>query len=91
MCIRDRHDVVNERQLTALGFLLRHLMTYNADRRVDLAQRVDELYREIEENGLDTVYSSHFTTCGRFLDLPRKAELLALAARLRLVRFAEEP
>lgn len=89
--VRGLHDVVNERQLTALGFLLRHLMTYNADRRVDLAQRVDELYREIEENGLDTVYSSHFTTCGRFLDLPRKAELLALAARLRLVRFAEEP
>lgn len=86
--VRGLHDVVNERQLTALGFLLRHLMTYNADRRVDLAQRVDELYREIEENGLDTVYSSHFTTCGRFLDLPRKAELLALAARLRLVRFA---
>lgn len=89
--VRGLHDIVNGRQLTALGFLLRHLAAHNTDCRLDIAQRIDELYSEIEENGLDTVYSSYFTTCGRFLDLPRKAELLALLARMRLIRFAEKP
>lgn len=89
--VRGLHDIVNGRQLTALGFLLRHLAAHNTDCRLDIAQRIDELYSEIEENGLDTVYSSYFTTCGRFLDLPRKAELLALLARMRLIRFAEMP
>ena len=89
--VRSLHDIVNGRQLTALGFLLRHLAVHNTDCRLDIAQRIDELYSEIEENGLDTVYSSYFTTCGRFLDLPRKAELLALLARMRLIRFAEKP
>ncbi len=89
--VRGLHDIVNGRQLTALGFLLRHLAAHNTDCRLDIAQRIDGLYSEIEENGLDTVYSSYFTTCGRFLDLPRKAELLALLARMRLIRFAEKP
>ena len=89
--VRGLHDIVNGRQLTALGFLLRHLAAHNTDCRLDIAQRIDELYSEIEENGLDTVYSSYFTTCGRFLDLPRKIELLALLARMRLIRFAEKP
>ena len=89
--VRGLHDIVNGRQLTALGFLLRHLAAHNTDCRLDIAQRIDGLYSEIEENGLDTGYSSYFTTCGRFLDLPRKAELLALLARMRLIRFAEKP
>ena len=55
--VRGLHDIVNGRQLTALGFLLRHLAAHNTDCRLDIAQRIDELYSEIEENGLDTVVS----------------------------------
>ncbi|MFR5864482.1 MAG: hypothetical protein ACLUFV_04510 [Acutalibacteraceae bacterium] len=89
--VRGLHDIVNGRQLTALGFLLRHLAAHNTDCRLDICAGIDELYSEIEENGLDTVCSSYFTTCGRFLDLPRKVQAARALARMRLIRFAEMP
>ena len=42
----------------------------------------------METEGADCVYSAFFTTCERFLDLPRRQELLALINRMRLVHFA---
>ena len=45
----------------------------------------------IEKEGLDTVFSSFFTTTERFLDLPRKQELKAVINRMRkiIVRAGE--
>lgn len=81
--LRGLHDVVSPRQWEALGFMLRHLAITNRDRAIDLGGKPDALYARIEEEGLDFLYSSFFTTCGRFLDLPRKQELLAVIGRMR--------
>ncbi|MBQ8397787.1 MAG: hypothetical protein IJX53_06290 [Clostridia bacterium] len=85
--VRGLHDIVTPRQLDAIGFMLRALMLANRDRVVDLDAAIDALYARIAEEGLDCVWTSYFTTCARFLDLPRKYELRAVIDRMRRVSF----
>lgn len=86
--VRGLHDIVSPRQLDALGFMLRYLEVSNKDRKIDIRRQVDELYGRIEKEGLDFLYSSFFTTCQRFFDLPRKQELLCLINRMRNVNIS---
>ena len=88
--VRGLHDVVTGRQLDALGFMLRYLEVTNRDRQIDLRKKIDELYARIDREGMDFLYSSYFTTCGRFLDLPREQELKALISRMRKIRFVRD-
>jgi hypothetical protein len=83
--IRGLHNIITKRQLDALGYMLRYLETHNTDSKVDLDKKIDELYAIIEKEGLDTVFSSFFTTTERFLDLPRKQELKAVINRMRKI------
>lgn len=83
--VRGLHDIISHRQLDTLGFMLRHLEVSNNDRRIDAEKKINELYARIDEEGMDFLYSSYFTTCGRFLDLPRKQELMALINRMRKI------
>lgn len=85
--VRGLHDIVTSRQLDAMGFMLRTLMLKQRERTVDLDAAVDALYDRIAREGLDCVWSGYFTTCARFLDLPRKAELRAAINRMRKVIF----
>lgn len=55
-----------------------------APRWVCLEEEVDRLLEEIGELGLDSAFSPFFAECGRWMDLPRKYELLAVLARMRL-------
>ena len=85
--VRGLHDIVSLRQLNALGFMLRHLEIANNDRKIDIEKKVNALYLRIKEEGLDFLYSSFFTTCERFFDLPRKQELLAVINRMRKIHI----
>ena len=87
--IRGLNDIITSRQLFALGFMLRYLEVSNNQNEIDLVRAVDELYKKVEREGLDMVFSAYFTTCERFLDLPRKTELLAVINRMRKVHFAK--
>lgn len=87
--VRGLHDIVSPRQLDALGFMLRYLEISNNDTRIDIRRKIDELYARIGEEGLDFLYSAFFTTCERFLDLPRRQELAALISRMRRVSIAK--
>ena len=88
--VRGLHDIVSPRQLDTLGFMLRYLEILNSDRKIDIEKKIDDLYARIEEEGIDFLYSSFFTTCERFLDLPRKQELMALINRMRKINIAKE-
>lgn len=46
-------------------------------------QEVERLLEEVEKEGLESVYSTFFTECGRWMDLPRKYEILAVLSRMR--------
>ena len=54
---------------------------------VDIIQKTDELYREIEEKDIDMVYSGNFPDCDRFLAIPRKVDFMAVVNRMRHVSF----
>ena len=89
------HDIVCNDQRTAMGFMLRlletreggGLFTEAANETVDITQKVDELYREIEENDIDMVYSGNFPDCERFLAVPRKVDFMAIINRMRHVKW----
>ena len=85
--VRGLHDIVSPRQLDTLGFMLRYLEVSNSDRKIDIEKKINDLYARIDEEGIDFLYSSFFTTCERFLDLPRKQELMALVNRMRKINM----
>ena len=88
--VRGLHDIVSPRQLDSLGFMLRYLEVSNNDRKIDIEKKVNDLYARIEEEGIDFLYSSFFTTCERFLDLPRKQELMMLINRMRKINMVKD-
>lgn len=51
---------------------------------IDIQEAVTQLYKEIMIEGMESAYSTFFTECGRWMDLPRKYELLAVLSRMRL-------
>ncbi|WP_276948043.1 P-loop domain-containing protein [Acetatifactor muris] len=46
-------------------------------------QEVERLLEEAGKEGLESVYSTFFTECGRWMDMPRKYEILAVLSRMR--------
>ncbi len=87
--IRMLHNIVTAAQLNAIGFILRHLERNATQRKFDIEARVNEVLAELEVSGLDSVFSSFFTTCERFLDMPRKTEVLAVIDRMRKIKFSQ--
>ena len=47
-------------------------------------KEVERLLKEIEKDGLEMAYSPFFTECARWMDMPRKYEILAVLSRMRL-------
>lgn len=47
-------------------------------------KEVERLLQEIEREGLESVYSPFFTECSRWMDLPRKYEILSVLSRMKL-------
>ena len=88
--VRGLHDLVSFRQLDTLGFMLRYLEISNTDRKINIEKQLDDLYARIDKEGIDFLYSPFFTTCERFLDLPRKQELMALINRMRRINIVRE-
>lgn len=87
--VRELHDIVSPRQIDTLGFMLRYLEVSNNDIKIDIERRINDLYARIDEEEIDFLYSSFFTTCERFLDLPRKQELMALVNRMRKINMVK--
>ena len=87
--VRGLHDIVSPRQLDTLGFMLRYLELTNADRKINIDKKINDMYKRIDEEGIDFLYSTFFTTCKRFLDLPRKQELMALINRMRKINMVK--
>ena len=84
--IRNLHNFVSFAQLTAVGYMLRYLEISSKEPVSDVRQLVDDLYQTIEEKGLDFVHSTFFAG-ERWLDMPRKIELLAVINRMRRIDF----
>ena len=85
--LRMISGLITQAQRNAVGFVVRYLEASANEHRINLSEKLDALYQRIEKEGLDCVFSNFFTECERFLDLPRKEDVLAAVNRMRKVIF----
>lgn len=102
--LRMLSGLITQAQRNAVGFLIRFMeisckgfdaLLYRTElpekeQRLNLQAMVEEIYAKIQREGLECIFSNYFTECGRFLDLPRKEEVLAAIYRMRHVTFLED-
>jgi len=74
-----------ERQALAIRGLIPK--TKASHQEVDIVAKVQELYAQIEADGLNLVDTGFFTSMHRFMDLPRQFEVLAAINRMRRVEY----
>jgi len=84
--VRNMHNFISFPQITAVGYMLRYLEVSCKETISDIQKTVDDLYVLLDKNGFDFVHSTFFN-CGRWLDMPRKCELMAVINRMRFVDF----
>ncbi len=81
-------NIVSNRQFTTLGLMLRYLENTTTNSKViDIQKEVDSLFKKIEIQGMDFLYTPIFSKSERFLDLPRKYELFFLINRMRETNY----
>lgn len=59
--------------------------------KIDIAAAVERLFSQIEAEGLNTVDTGFFTSMQRFMDMPRRFEVLAAINRMRHISWAKLP
>ncbi len=85
--LRGVYQLLTDGQRQAAAFILRDLMIREREAHFSLSARLDEILARLEADGLDSVYSTYFTECGRFFELPRKQDIAAAVARMRHVTY----
>ena len=83
--IRHIHNIAGFSQLTAIGLLIRKIGNSINVSENNIRELVEKHIEQLEKGKLDDIYSSYFTSCGRWLELPRKYELLAVIHRMRYI------
>jgi hypothetical protein len=88
--IRMLHNIISLQQLNAIGYMLRNIELASREQdKVNLLEKVDQLYERIGEEGLEFIFTTFFLS-DRWLELPRKYELLAVINRMRNIKFCSE-
>ncbi len=85
--LRMLSGLITQAQRNAVGFLIRYLEVSLNETKFDVGAKLEALYRRMEGEGFDCIFSNYFTDCERFMDLPRKEDVLAAVNRMRKVRF----
>ena len=87
--IRGLYNVASDAQRNGIAFILRQMMLQLKTPTVDLDAELDKIYRKIETDGVDCIFSSFFTTAERFIDLPRKCDVKAVVHRMRKTQWSK--
>ena len=88
--IRMLHNIISLEQLNAIGFILRKIeLTSSTEHKINLSEKIDGIYEKIRKEGLDIIYSTFFLS-NRWLELPRKYELIAVINRMRNIKFYDD-
>jgi len=88
--IRALHNAISDEQRNAIAFVLRSMANTCKDENFDPALLAECILEKVDAEGMDVLYSSAVTQSGRFLDLPRIQEVLAVVDRMRYTRMAAE-
>jgi hypothetical protein len=81
--IRNIHNIASFSQLTSIGLLLRKIENATKDKSINIREVVDTYLELLESGDMDEIYSTYFTKCQRWLELPRRYEVLAIIHRMR--------
>ena len=82
-------NILCQEQRTAIGFMIRLMEIRQNTAKVCLTTAVERLLAEIEEKGLDAIYSGFFPECDRFLAMPRLYDLYAVINRMRKLTYTK--
>ena len=88
--LRGIGQLMTDGQRLAVGFMLRCLMTREREDVFSLSERLELLYQTLEREGLDAVYLAYFTSCGRFMELPRPQDVVAVVNRMRFLTYLRQ-
>lgn len=83
--LRGLEQLKDEEQTRALGYIVKELLVRVFDGRCTLAQAVERMDNQIEEQGLESLFARGDVTAS--LALPRKQEMLAAISRYRGLQF----
>ena len=85
--IRMLHNVTSQYQLNAIGFIIRLLELENNDITMKIEDKIQNLLNRINDDNLELIFTSFFTTCDRWLEMPRINEVMAVVNRMRMIKF----
>lgn len=88
-CIDTRmiHNIASMAQLNAIAFIIRKIENTNKNRRMNLENAVDQVLYQLKYAPLDSLHTGFFVECPRWMELPRKSEILAVVNRMRKIQF----
>jgi predicted ABC-class ATPase len=88
--IRALYNISSAAQLSAIVFLIRQIEISNQDNIINIDEKIDDALKLMNTNGVDSVFSTFFPNCERWLELPRKNEIYAVINRMRKLNFINE-
>ncbi len=87
--IRGLYNITSNAQLVAIAFLIRKLAISNQDSVIFIQEKINKALKDMEREGLDTVFSSFFPGFERWLELPRINEVLSVFNRMKHLNFIQ--
>lgn len=81
--IRGLYNITSYAQLAAIAFLIRKIAINNQDQPIFLHENIKKTLENMEEEGVDIVFSSFFPGFERWLELPRINEVLSVINRMK--------
>lgn len=85
--IRGLNHITSRAQLSAIAYLIRKVIMSNQEQHTSLYEKIKEVLKNMEKEGVDIVFSSSFPDCGRWLELPRINEVLCVINRMKTLNF----
>ncbi|MGN1345940.1 MAG: P-loop domain-containing protein [Eubacteriales bacterium] len=88
--LRGLYNIASDAQRNGIAFILRQMALQRKTPTIDLDAELDKIYRKLETEGMDSIFSTFFTTVDRFLDLPRQCDVKAVVNRMRKTVWGKE-
>lgn len=84
---RGLYNITSHAQLTAIAFLIRKIALSNREHLIVLDEKIKKVLKDMEEKGVDIIFSPFFPDCERWLEIPRINEVLAVINRMKYLNF----
>jgi hypothetical protein len=77
---------LSKAQILAIAFIIREIIKSNMSETIDLQSAINKVFSEINDKGMDTIYSNFFYV-DRWIELPRKIDILSVIYRMKNIKL----